>query len=160
ALHPFSGKVLCDVCDAPLGAIGARGRPEYKCKTGHVRIDMADVDAHVLKVVLGYLARDDVYEALHAHSDSAELDVVTAELAKPRTGRAEAEHATPANRAEAKMFARLVDDLTAKVAETEMRQRELTTPSDLLDLVGAGPDVAKRWAAAPVSARRKAAARL
>jgi hypothetical protein len=56
------------------------------------------------------------------------------------------------------MFGRLVHDLKSKVAAVQARERELTTPSDLTAFIGAGPDVAKQWQAARISARRKAAA--
>lgn len=159
ALHEFTGIMRCDVCGGPIGTVGTRGRPEYKCRDkGCIRIEKPAVDEIVKGVILGYLARRDVYEGLTARNDSAELAAVAAELAELRAELAEAENATPATLAEARMFGRLIEDLTSKVTDAEARQRELTTPSELANLVEPGGDVAKRWEDAPISARRKAAA--
>ncbi|MEU7916919.1 recombinase family protein [Microbispora bryophytorum] len=161
ALHEFTGTMRCDVCGGPIGTVGTRGRPEYKCqKNGCLRIEKPAVDDVVRGVILAYLSRADVYEGLVRRSDSADVAEVTAELAQLRAELAEAESATPASVAEARMFARLIEETGAKVAEAETRLREMTTPGELVALMEPGADVAKRWEAAPVSARRKVAAML
>jgi site-specific DNA recombinase len=45
----------------------------------------------------------------------------------------------------------------ARLARAEAREAELTTPSALRGILGPGDDVAARWDAAPISARREVA---
>ncbi|MEV5414434.1 recombinase family protein [Thermopolyspora sp. NPDC052614] len=158
-LHEYTGTIRCDVCSGPIGTVGTRGRAEYKCqKNGCIRINKPEVDQVVTGVILAYLSRRDVYQALNRRADPAAVAEVRAELARHRAELAKAENQTPTTVDEARMFARLVEELRGKVADAERKQRELTTPSELNHLMEPGADVAKRWKAAPVSARRKAAA--
>lgn len=158
-LHEYTGTIRCDVCGGPIGTVRNRGREEYKCQdNGCIRIIKGDIDKVVTGVILAYLSRREVYEKLTSRNDSAEVSDATAELAQLRAELDEAERETPSTVAEARMFARLVEELTEKVKSAEARVRELTTPGELIALVKPGADVAKRWKAAPVSARRKAAA--
>ncbi|MEV8635389.1 recombinase family protein [Streptosporangium sp. NPDC051023] len=157
--YEYTMIVRCDVCGGPVGIRLHRGRGEYMCQDkGCVRITKADVDQIIEGAILGYLSRPDVYEELVSRNDSVEVATVTAELAKLRAELQKAENESPMTVAEARMFARLIEDLTPKVADAETRLRELTTPGDLVALIEPGADVAKHWKAAPVSARRKVAA--
>ncbi|MFD0884305.1 recombinase family protein [Streptosporangium algeriense] len=160
-LHEYTTTVRCDVCEGPIGVVNSTksGEPEYKCQINScVRTLKAGIDEIITNAILAYLARPDVYEILTARSESAEAETAQAELAKLRAELDEAQSTTPATVAEARMFARLVEDLTAKVADAERWVRELTAPGDLIALIEPGADAVKHWKAAPVSARRKAAA--
>jgi len=49
------------------------------------------------------------------------------------------------------------DDYERQITALAERERALTAPDALRGLIEPGPDVARRWAAAPVSARRQVA---
>ena len=49
------------------------------------------------------------------------------------------------------------DEYERQIAALEARERELATPPRLFGLIEPGPDVADRWAVAPVSTRREVA---
>ncbi|GII97327.1 recombinase family protein [Sinosporangium siamense] len=161
-LHEYTGTVRCDVCRGPIGTVssGQPGVLDYKCAIGGcLRIRKADVDEVITGVILAYLERPDVYASLTAGSTTtAEVQEAQAELAQLRAELEEAENDTPATLGEAKAVGKLIDRLTGEIADVERRVRELTAPGDLMALIEPGADVAKRWKAAPVSARRKAAA--
>ena len=150
AVHEFTMILRCDVCLGPL-AITTRsdgkrpGRPQYQCHLkGCIRIDQDGVDEIVLGAIWAYLSRDDIYTELAATpKDTAELD--------------QAEQEVPASVHQARALAKLTEGLTERIATAQTRQRELTTPPALTALIQPGADVAARWQAAPVSARRKAA---
>jgi hypothetical protein len=148
----------CNVCGSPISITHVR-RSQYRCSVnGCVRISKDDVDEVVRGAILAYLSREDFYQEWGVSSEgSPEVEQIAGELAQLRAELEEAERTVPASIHEAKAFARLIEGLTASIAEKETRQRELTTPSALAGLIEPGADVAARWKAAPVSARRKVA---
>lgn len=149
----LTGSAVCDVCGAGL-RVRYAGR--YACgAAGHVLVDAAALDSHAEQVMLAYLARPDVHELLgHVDTDDADLTRVRDELAGYRArldalaDDLDVDEATLARRARA---------LRAKVTELEDRERTLTAPSALAGIIRPGRDVARRWKAAPMSARREAA---
>ncbi|MEV7009561.1 recombinase family protein [Streptosporangium sp. NPDC051022] len=157
--YEYTTTIRCDVCGGPITVSHKLKGGQYLCENkGCVKIVKPKVDEILEGVILGYLARPDVYEELVSRNDSAEVAEVMAELAKLRTELQNAEGRNPTTVAEALMFARLIEDLTPKVADAEARLRGLTTPGDLVALMEPGADVVERWKSAPVSARRKVAA--
>ncbi|MGS2646426.1 recombinase family protein [Streptosporangium sp. G12] len=158
-LHEYTSTIRCDVCGAAIGVLGNRGRPEYKCQgKGCVRIEKPAVDEILTGVILDYLSRPDVYESWTSRATSDEATEAQAELSRLRAELEEAENAKPATLGEVRMMGALIDELTGKVKEAEARVHELSTPGALAALMAPGADVADRWEAAPVSARRKTAA--
>ncbi|WP_200309439.1 recombinase family protein, partial [Streptomyces adelaidensis] len=167
ARYELTQIIRCDVCGGPMSHV----KGTYTCKgRSCVAIDKPAVDALIIGkrdektgefipgVLLSYLASDKVYEDFAASpQDSGQLESIRAELARVRADRSEAENAEPESIAEARMFARMVETLTKKINALEEQERRLTLPAVLTDLIKPGKDVAERWEAAPVEARREAA---
>lgn len=70
-VHLLSMIARCAVCGGVLAARNPKDRAtEYTChKKSCVRIPKAELDAYAEQVMLGYLARDDVYAMLAAQAD-------------------------------------------------------------------------------------------
>lgn len=167
AQYALTGAVPCDACRGP---ITVRYRPgsdaTYECKKGCWRVSKADVDAYLIGdtehpgVLLAYLAREDVYEALDADTSDGEAAEIRTELAKARADFQETEQAEPESLAEERRFARRAERLQARITELVQRQNEYVRPTKLRELFSPGPDVADRWEATPVTAQRAIAAML
>ena len=86
-----------------------------------------------------------------------ELEKLRGELAALRLQRRELASAV-ASRGKSVTWALEADDkLSASIQSLEAEERRLTMPPRLSGLIEPGPDVATRWAAAPVSTRREVA---
>jgi DNA invertase Pin-like site-specific DNA recombinase len=161
ARHLLSMIARCDVCGGPLAATRRHAAPEYQCHLkGCVRIDQASLDALAEAIMLGYLARDDIYESLRAagrDGDDAELANARDELAAATAELDELRATVAAGRLSVASLAAVEPGLLARVAEAEERERELSTPPALAGLISPGRDVARRWKAAPMSTRREVA---
>lgn len=165
AKHVLTMIIRCDVCGGTMGAGGEGASAYYFCRAHRcVQINKPAVDAFVIGsatlpgVILTYLASDKVYEDFAASAeDSGKVDHIRADIERLRGERNEAEHAEPESIAEARMFARMVETLTTKITALEDQERRLTLPAVLTDLIRPGKDVAERWEAAPVEARREVA---
>lgn len=157
--HLLSMIARCGVCGGPLCAVFKdAGRRVYQCKPrGHVAVDADDLEDYAETAILGYLARPDVYDTLSAAADDDELTRVRGDLEAARGDLEEAERATPATVHEARMFARVAETQAARVADLEARDRELSMPAALADLIEPGDDVEAMWTAAPLSTRREVA---
>lgn len=163
--RPGRGKHLltmiarCDVCGGPLSVTyREKGYPtQYQCRNGgHVRIDYDELDELAEGVIVGYLARDDVYEQLTRRDETAgeQLQAVRDELADYR---ARLEALADDLDIDETVLARRTKALRAKITELEGRERELSTPPVLHGLIAPGKDVARRWEAAPMSTKREVA---
>jgi site-specific DNA recombinase len=162
AVHELTMTIRCDVCSGPMIVTNRTtpdGRDRYCCQLkGCAKIDKEGVDEIVIGVILGYLAREDVYDGLSASPDNdAEVVRLDGEISRARFDLAEAENAVPGSISEAKMFARAVDGLTETLTDLEARRRALTTPPVLTEFLGREGDMAERWKATPISARREIA---
>jgi hypothetical protein len=157
--HLLSLIGLCDVCGGPLSVTYRRaGRREYACRNfSHIYVDADDLDSYAEQVMLAYLARDDVIEQLRATpEDSGELAGVRGDLAQTRGELAQWRAAAGSGKVTLESFAAIEPGLLARITGLEARERELSTPS-ALSVIPPGKDVARRWAAAPMSARRTVA---
>jgi site-specific DNA recombinase len=161
-LLSVSTAARCGVCDSPFATehrpVGDTRVWMYFCqKSGHVRIPEADLDALATDAIVAYLARPDTYKLFAEPQDEPELDRVRGELATLRSQRRELSDAIT-KRGKSVTWALEADDkLSASITELEERERELAAPPRLAGLIEPGPDVAQRWEAAPVSARREVA---
>jgi DNA invertase Pin-like site-specific DNA recombinase len=158
-VHLLSMIARCDECGSPLTAMyrGAAGR-QYRCQErGCVRIDADDLDGLATEVMLGYLARPDVYESLRDRGDDAETVKVRGELGQARAELAELRAAVGGGQLSVASLVAAEPGLLARVAALEARERELATPGALRGLISPGKDVAWRWRAAPMSTRREVA---
>lgn len=159
-LLSVSSAAVCGVCGGPLHASnrgGARTWAYFCAGSGHVRVSKAELDELAEGVIIAYLSREDNYATFTAPADAPELARLRGDLAGLRAQRRELADAV-AKRGKSVTWALAADDeLSDSIAKLEARERELTTPDRLRGLMEPGPDVARRWAAAPVAARREVA---
>lgn len=167
--HELTAGLRCSRCGGLMrvefdGEGGKRqGRkPAYKCQRGHITVDKQTIDdlivgtADDLGVLLEFLSRDDIYEALAApSSDDAAVLELQAELVAARAERDEMRKAKGANLAEVLVLANSLAAKEDEVAQLEERERELTLPSVVLSIIKPGVDVWQTWCEMPVAARRQ-----
>lgn len=161
-LLSVSTAARCGVCDSPLATehrpMGGTRVWLYFCqRSGHVRIPEADLDALATDAIIAYLARPDIYTAFAEPQDEPELEKVRGELAQLRAARADLADAVTKRGKSPAWAMKADDDYERQITGLETRERELAAPPRLAGLIEPGPDVAQRWAAAPVSARREVA---
>ena len=158
AKHLLSNIAVCDKCGGPIFATFRHETPSYQCRKGCIRVQKADLEALATEVILAYLARPDVHEALsRAETDSDALRAVRDELAAARARLAELADAAAAGTISIATVARAEPQIMATIGALERREAELATPSALHGFITPGADVARRWHAAPMSARREIA---
>ncbi|MBV8995952.1 MAG: hypothetical protein JO287_20115, partial [Pseudonocardiales bacterium] len=123
------------------------------------RIPQADVDQIAEQVMLAYLARPEVIDSLRAgeQHDDRELSTLRDQLATVRARHDELAEAVAVGTLSVALAARSEPAILAEIQHLERRHKELTTPSALRGLIEPGDDVARRWAAAPMSTRREIA---
>lgn len=163
-LLSVSPAARCGVCGGPLHASNrltgrdVTRRWTYFCaKSGHVRVSEAELDALAEGVITGYLARPDNYATFTAPADGPELAKVRGDLAALRAQRRELADAV-ASRGKSVAWAMEADEkLSASIVALEARERTLAAPDKLRGLIEPGADVAGRWQAAPMAARREVA---
>ncbi len=155
--HLLSMIARCERCLDAL-AVAYRGkRSEYFCRTkGCVRITQSDVDHVAERVMLAYLARSDVIDALRAgdQHDDRELSAIRDQLALARARHEQLADTVAAGTLSVVLAARSEPVMLAEIATLEAREKELTTPNVLRGLIEPGADVARRWDTAPMSTRR------
>jgi hypothetical protein len=158
AKHLLSNLAVCDKCSSPIFATFRHEKPSYQCRKGCIRIQKDDIEEFAEAVILAYLSRKDVHDALRrAQTDSDALQAVRDELSAARARLAELADAAAAGTISIATVARAEPQILAAIAELERREAELTTPSALSGFITPGTDVAQRWHAAPMSARREVA---
>jgi site-specific DNA recombinase len=159
AKHLLSLIAVCDPCGGPLTATYRRGYREYGCRSKScVRIDAGELDDYAEKIMKAYLARDDVIEQLRARGgeDDGKLAAVRGELAVERGELGDWRAKARAGKVSAASFADIEPAVLARITTLETREQELSVPA-ALSVIAPGKDVAARWKAAPVAARRQAA---
>lgn len=167
-VHLLSMIALCDECGGPMAARwrrepakgGRQAREErvYTCHKGNcTSVGYDALDAYAELVLLGRLAREDAYVALATaeRADAGALEAAEAEAERIRTDMAELEGQVRRRETSAASAGRILLGWEQDLKAAERRAAELRTPSRLAGLVEPGPDVAHRWADAPMSARRE-----
>ena len=159
-LLSVSSAARCGVCLGPLHASsrgGSRTWAYYCAQSGHVRIAEAELDALAAAAIVGYLSREDNYATFTRPDDGPELAKVRGDLAGLRAQRRELADAIT-KRGKSVAWALAADEqLSGSIAKLEARERTLTAPDKLRDLMEPGEDAGTRWAALPVPARREVA---
>jgi site-specific DNA recombinase len=158
AVHLLSLIAACDVCGGPLTARDPLRERRYVCRDKScVRINADELDGYAESVMLAYLARDDVLGELRATPErGGELDRVRADLAEARSELASLQAAGAARTVTVATVLAMEPALAAAAGRLEARERQLQTPA-ALSVIPPGKDAARRWNAAPMSARRQAA---
>jgi hypothetical protein len=142
-----------------MASTSRRGDPEYIChRAGHVRVLEAELDGLAEAVMLRYLSQRHRAEALTAAPGvEGELAEARDEVARIRAELEDLADQVGRGDLSATLAARAEPGILARLAAAEADEAELATPPVLRGLVGPGEDVARRWAAAPMSARREVA---
>lgn len=164
ASHDLTAGLKCDRCHILLSVRTEKGRPAtYRCKKCGRKIQKEPIDELFigkpddLGLLLEYLAREDIYEVLGApDSDDAAVAEIQASLAMARVERDKMRNAKGATLAEVRLLANSLEAKEAEVAQLEARERELTVPSYVLNILKPGVDVWTAWHQAPIDARRRA----
>lgn len=159
AKHLLSMIAKCAVCGGRL-AVSRRGDlSEYRCHAhGHVKVPESSLDEYVEEIILGYLARRDVFEAIRSgDGDDAALAAVRDEVASIRAELGDLAAQVGSGRLSATLAGAAEPAIQRRLDAAEARERDLSTPSVLTGLITPGRDVARSWAAAPMSARREVA---
>jgi site-specific DNA recombinase len=158
AKHLLAGIAVCDKCEGPIFATFRHEMPCYQCRKGCIRIQKADIEELAEGVILDYLARPDVHDALsRAEADNDALQAVRDELSATRARLAELGDAAAAGTISIATVIRAEPKILATITDLERREAELATPSALQGFINPGADAARRWQAAPMSARREVA---
>lgn len=163
--HAFTMIIRCDACSGPLAVTyrkTSKGHPlpaQYFCRDhGCVRIDKAPVDEIVEAAIIGYLSRPDHVDQLTAADGNDEaLATVRLEVAELRAELDELADQLGRGKLSAMVVARAEPQILERLRTAERREKELATPSALRGLIEPGDDVAERWDAAPIPAKRRIA---
>lgn len=150
----LSGLAACGVCGKALG--GSRSRGMYVPPCGHVAVVAGELDDFVTRTVLGLLSRPDVYEALRRAGQDSDADVVAArnEVARLQAKLEDAKDLWDADRLDAGDYADMAARLRPKIRAAQEKATQAAVPPALRNLLSPGEDVADRWGAAPLAARR------
>ena len=158
AKHLLSNIAKCDVCNGPIYVSFRSGQTTYQCRKGCVRVQKEDIEQFAEEIILHYLSRPDVHQALQrAEADSDALQAVRDELAATRARLTELADAAAAGTISIATVARAEPQILASIGALERREVELATPSALHGFISPGADVTRRWRAVPMSARREVA---
>jgi site-specific DNA recombinase len=158
--HLLSMIARCDKCGGPMCATTRRDHEaEYFCRDhSHVYMAKADLDTYAEEVMLGHLANPDVIEKLRSGDGSdAGLAAVRGDLEIARAELTALRDAGSKGKLTVATVIAMEPALAARVDQLEARERELAIPPALSGIMAPGEDVARRWAAADMPARRMVA---
>lgn len=146
--------VVCDSAGCRLVAAYRDGR-QYICN--HVRLSADDLDQLVEHVILAYLARPENWAGLIApNSDQdAALAAAREQVAVLRAELDELAELVGRGEVSARLAARAEPGIVDRLRAAEARERELSTPHELAGIIAPGDDIASRWSAIPIAARRR-----
>lgn len=155
----------CDPCGGPTAVTYRPGRGlisetgEYYCRDkGCVRTDRLNLDAYVTAAIVGYLSRPDNVERLVAEDGNDDaLAAARLEVAKIRKELEELGDEVGRGEVSALLAARAEPQILQRLKAAETHETALATPSSLRGLIEPGEDVAARWGAAPIAAKRRVA---
>jgi DNA invertase Pin-like site-specific DNA recombinase len=155
--HLLSMIAVCAVCGSALTVRYKRGRAEYACRgRGCVRVVQDDLDGLVQDTVLGFLATPGEYPHVTRRDTSAELQAARDDLAAARAFHKDLTGALTARRISVMAFADAELAALKDIEAAEARVRSLEAPTGLATLgLDPGADIAARWQAAPMTARRE-----
>lgn len=162
AKHLLSLLATCEPCGGKLTItyrLRQGKRPAYACRDRNcVAIDQADLDSYVTAEVLAVLARPKTWKRLVAAGaqGNAELDTARAVLAALQADYDSTLSLFAKGSISATAFAAVEPGKLAVLEAARKRVSELEAPAPLRFMLDGPADLAARWNAAPVSARRQA----
>jgi DNA invertase Pin-like site-specific DNA recombinase len=170
AKHLLSRIARCGVCGGELTCVQRKVRKYdenrvmvntgeregmYQCRAkGCVRISETGLDEWASGIIIGWLAKPENYTAF-GKSDDGQLAAVKTELAEKRQQRDEIAVALGDGVLSVAVASKALTAIEDRIKVLEARERELTTPTALADLIPAGADVASGWALGTLEARRE-----
>jgi DNA invertase Pin-like site-specific DNA recombinase len=165
AKHVLTAALRCGICGGPVNVNRGSGREVYRClERSCCYVPKEDVDDLLIGTpekpgaIPRYVSSEAVYEDFKATpQQEARAQELRADLEKLRTEYNEMDTATPESLAEARAIGRGMEALQHKITTLEEEEQSLRLPADLRDLIAPGADVAQRWAAASIAARRQVA---
>lgn len=152
--HLCSGIVNCFECGGPMWAYSDNGRRAYRCSLGACTGCPADgLDAALRAIVVARLSRPDAAAAFR-QTDDGDVREAAAEVARLNAQLDGFVNEAVEGRLTPTTLARIEAKLLPLIADAEARARVAGTPPVLRKLLGAA-DVAERWDALPLTARRE-----
>jgi DNA invertase Pin-like site-specific DNA recombinase len=157
AKHLLSMIAVCGACAGPLTADYRGDRRMYTCRDGsHVRIAADDMDAVAAVILIAWLSEPATAKALAPSEDAApELRRVRADLAAAGADLADWQERAARREVSAASFAKIEPGIVAAIQQLEETARRLSAPPELADWLGPEEEVAARWKAAGLAARRR-----
>lgn len=150
----LSGLATCGVCDTPLTATKGRW---YRCALrGCVRVVIAGMDDWITKAIIAYLSQPAIYKGLAQMSDQANREVTEArnQVATLRAELDQWRQSAVQGVTSPESLAAIEAGLAQRIRAAEKRAQDAEVPAVLRDFTGPDVDVAARWEAAPLTARR------
>ncbi|WP_116051551.1 recombinase family protein [Amycolatopsis palatopharyngis] len=154
-LLSMSTAAVCDICDGPLSVLNHRFGQRYKChQRGHVMVSREELDGYALEVLFVWLSAPANFASLLDGEDDVEVSKVRDDLAEVRNEIRELEKSVGAGKISIAFAEKVEPALVERRVRLEARERELTTPTVLADLLQPGGDVRKRWKVTTVETKR------
>lgn len=155
--HLLSGIVRCGLCGARLYVGNDRGRPIYVCREGrqHLTRSQALLDAHVVKVVVEMLQRDDLDLSTPEDPRAQEAQLTARAL---RQRQEDAALAFARGEISVKVLATIESELQPQIDAADRYARKAALPTAIADI--AGSDAASNWQQADIKVQRDAIAAL
>jgi len=144
----------CSKCGGQAAARAYRGRQVYTCRArGCFFAPLADIDAQITGLVIARLSRPDAYRELAAADDRAVL-AGRAEAARLRSVLDGYKADAVAEKITRTDFAGIAAGLQTRIAAADAAAVAASVPAALRDLLTPGADIAARWEALGIPARK------
>ena len=158
--HLLSGLARCGACGDPLRVhAGHRGRkPAYYCQAGgHVTCPESALNLEVLVIVIDYLCETGFGREEESGEATAELQVIRDELAELRHRKEGIGAALASGDLSVQTAVAAEKAIDLKIAGVEKRDRELSVPAGLHDVLDdTDRPVMDKWVDMSVASRREA----
>jgi DNA invertase Pin-like site-specific DNA recombinase len=155
ARYRFSGAMHCGKCGGPVKGSVRKGIELYHCRNGCTYLNTEIADAFIDELAIERLSRPDAIDLFSRSDDEAVLAART-EAAKWRQKIADATVSFNEDRIEIEQLEAITKSCKPKAEAADKRAREAALPSPLAGLPGDREEVAERWAALTLSARKAA----
>lgn len=159
ARHLLSYVAKCGVCGGPLTVHGGSRRKEtYYCPArGHVTVPKDVLDVTVTVEAVSYLIETELGRQQESGETPAELQAIRDELAELRHRKENIAGGLASGKLSVDTASSAEKEIDAKIAGLEKRDRQLSVPAGLHDLLD-DPDwpVAEKWVKMSLAARKEA----
>jgi site-specific DNA recombinase len=154
--HLLSMIAECGECGSTLSVWYRDGARYYACREkGCVFVAADDLDAVAVPLIIGYLSQPETARVLQPSADGLpELGKVRADLAKARDALRKWVRDAGLLKVSPEAFGEIEPVIRAEIGRLAERERVLTVPPELDGWTGPAEQVAKRWEASGVPARR------